>query len=210
MRAWLKVVVWFAVLTGAALIVLYQFFFTWRVPADDPLLSASIEPTLSAGDLVVIVRGSSVARGNLLRCADPDASGRFVIGRAIGQSGDHVELSNEVVTVDGHRNPSPRACDSPVVTVTDPRDGEDIDLSCAVEEYGERAFSALRAPQRPEAPTHVTVEAGLWFLVSDNRHVHLDSRDYGQVDARGCQHIVFRLVSATGFGDSKRRLSIVW
>jgi signal peptidase I len=62
----------------------------------------------------------------------------------------------------------------------------------------------------PEPPTKTTVPAGSWFLVSDDRHVHLDSRDYGEVDPSTCQHVVFRLVGAAGFGDSRKRLSIVW
>jgi len=210
MRAWLKVILWFAVAIGVALLVLRQFFAAWTVPMDDALLSASIEPTLSAGDLVIVVRNGSVSRGNLVRCSDPDAPGRFVVGRAMGKSGDHVEMNEEVVTLDGHRTPSPRACDPPSLTIHDPRNGEDIDLYCSIEDYGDRSFSALRAAQRPEAPTKATVEQGLWFLVSDNRHVHLDSRDYGQVNAQACQHIVFRVVSAAGFGDSNHRLSIIW
>ena len=61
-----------------------------------------------------------------------------------------------------------------------------------------------------EPPTKVEVEAGRWFLVSDDRHLHLDSRDFGQIDPVGCQHIVFRLVGAAGFGDTAKRLSIIW
>jgi signal peptidase I len=210
MRVWLKIIVWLAVAIGGVLLMLYPFFATWTVPTDDPLLAASIEPTLSAGDVVVVVRSSSVARGNLLRCADPEAAGRFVVARAIGRFGDHVELHDEVLSLDGRRTPSPRACDPAAVTIHDPRDGQDVDLNCSVEDYGDRSFSALRATQQPEPPTKVTVEAGRWFLVSDNRHVHLDSREYGQVDPRTCQHIVFRLVSAAGFADSRRRLNVIW
>ncbi len=58
-------------------------------------------------------------------------------------------------------------------------------------------YSALRARANPEPFHKVTVEFGKWFLVSDDRHVHLDSRDFGEIDsgpAGGCQHIVFRLV----------------
>ena len=54
------------------------------------------------------------------------------------------------------------------------------------------------------------IEAGKWYLVSDDRHIHLDSRDFGQIDPTTCQHIVYRLQSAKGFGDSKRRLSVIW
>jgi len=42
--------------------------------------------------------------------------------------------------------------------------------------------------------------------VSDDRHVHLDSRDFGQVDPRTCQHIVFRFVGAAGLGDGQEAL----
>ena len=69
---------------------------------------------------------------------------------------------------------------------------------------------ALRSSDHPEPPTKTAVESGKWFLVSDDRHIHVDSRDFGQVDTTTCQHIVFRLQSGQGFGDSKKRLSIIW
>jgi len=211
MRTWLKFIFWAGAVSGAMGFALHLFFFeVWRVPTDDPLLAASIEPTLSAGDLVVVTRQGSIARGNLVRCADPEAAGRFVVARAIGRSGDRVELEREVVSLDGKRVPSPRACDPPVIAVHDPRTDEDVTLDCSQEEFGDVAFSAARAGDRPELPTKVTVAPGGWFLVSDDRHVHLDSRDYGEVDPSSCQHVIFRIVGAAGFGDSGRRLSIVW
>jgi len=94
--------------------------------------------------------------------------------------------------------------------VFDPQSNEDVTLGCSVEEYGEMSYTALRSVDHPEPPTKATVEAGRWFLVSDDRHVHLDSRDFGQIDPNTCQHIVFRIVGAGGIGNSKTRLSIVW
>jgi signal peptidase I len=211
MRGWLKFVAWVAGIVGAALLVLYLFFFdVWTVPTDDPLLASSVEPTLSAGDVVLVTRRTTVARGNLLRCADPQAPGRFVVARAIARFGDVLELRDEVVTIDGKRTPSPRACDPPTVTVRDPNINDDVVLSCSVEEYGEMSFTALRAGDHPEPPTKATIEASKWYLVSDDRHVHLDSRDFGQIDPATCQHIVFRLESAAGLGDAKKRFTLVW
>jgi hypothetical protein len=46
--------------------------------------------------------------------------------------------------------------------------------------------------------------------MSDNRVMHLDSRDYGQVQAQACQRIGFRLWSAAGWWDAKHRFNIVW
>ena len=96
------------------------------------------------------------------------------------------------------------------MTVYDPTINDDVELGCSVEEYGETDFSALRASKHAEAQRTATADIGMWFLVSDDRHVHLDSRDFGQIDPSTCRHVVFRIVSAAGFGDSERRLSIIW
>lgn len=211
MRSFLRIVAWLAGVLGVAGLVLYAFVFdVWTVPADDPLLAASVEPTLSVGDVVLLARHTSVSRGNLLRCGDPQAPGRFVIGRAMACFGDRIELRDEVVSLDGRRTPSPRRCEPPDVVVRDPQTSEEVSLVCSIEEYGEMTYSALRAHDHPEPPTKAEVEAGHWFLVSDDRHLHLDSRDFGQIDPVGCQHIVFRLVGAAGFGDAGKRLSIIW
>jgi signal peptidase I len=211
MRTWLKGVAWVAGILGVVGLLLYLFVFdVWRIPTDDPMESASIEPTLSGGDLVLVSRNTTVARGNLLRCPDPQAPGRFVIARAIARDGEHLDIRDEFVTIDGKRLPSPRACDPPTVVVHDPQSEEDMTLSCSVEDFGERDFSALRAADRPEPPTKAVVEADRWFLVSDDRHVHVDSRDFGQLDTTACLHIVFRVESRAGMGDEKKRLNIVW
>ena len=210
MRTWLKLVAWVTGILGAVGLVLYVFVFdVWTIPSDDPMESASIEPTLSAGDVVLVARHSSVARGSLLRCPDPQAPGRFIIARAIGTAGEHIELHDEVVTIDGKRLPSPRACDTAVVLIHDPQSDEDMNLHGSIEDFGERDFCALRS-DHPEPPTKALVESGRWFLVSDDRHIHVDSRDFGQLAISACQHIVFRIESRAGMGDEKKRLSIIW
>jgi signal peptidase I len=212
MRTWLQILAWLIGGLGVVLLGLYLFFFdVWTVPADDPLLSASIEPTLSAGEFVVVTRRTTVDRGNLVRCDDPQAAGRYIVGRAMGKFGDKLEIQGEVVLLDGKHTPSPRACDTPNVNLFDPQTNEDVSLVCSAEEYGEMAYSALRSEDHPEPPTRpVSVLANRWFLVSDDRHVHLDSRDFGQIDPATCQHIVYRVVGAAGFGDTRKRLSIIW
>lgn len=211
MRAWLKFLAWVAVILAVATGLLYAFVFdVWTVPSDDPMESASIEPTLSAGDVVLVSRHTSVARGNLLRCADPQAPGRFVIARAIGTSGEKLEIRDEVVSLDGKRLPSPRACDVPETILHDPQSDDDVPMRCSVEDFGERDFWALRAAGRTEPPTSAVVELGRWYLVSDDRHIHVDSRDFGQIDPATCLHIVFRLEGRDGFGDQKKRLTVIW
>jgi signal peptidase I len=214
MRFLFKLAFWTIAVVGAFLGLLYAVLFdVWVVPADDPMLSASIEPNLSAGDVVVLSRAGSIGYGNLLRCSDPQAPGRYVVARAIGHSGDKVAIEDERVLVDGKRNPSPHSCDVVTRTLRDPSINDDVDLVCNVEDYGGVEFDALRSPASVESAattTNATVELGRWFLVSDDRHIHVDSRDYGSVDPAACKHIIFRIVGAAGFGDGKSRFSIIW
>jgi hypothetical protein len=60
------------------------------------------------------------------------------------------------------------------------------------------------------APVDTTVEDGKVFLVSDNRLLPYDSRDFGQVDRSTCtETVVFRLVSAEGFFDAASRFTFI-
>lgn len=211
MSTWFKIIGYVALAVGAVLLVLYVGFLdVWTVPVDDPMLSASIVPTLAPGDVVLVTRRTEVSRGNLLRCDDPSTPGRYVIARAISRFGDHLDITSEVVSIDGKRTPSARACDPPTMVVHDPMSNEDVTLACSIEEYGEMTYAALRSPDHPEPPTKASIEAGKWFLISDDRHVHLDSRDLGQIDPATCKHIVFRVQGAAGLGDAKSRFTIIW
>src|SRR5580658_6282937 len=103
MRGWFKFIFWVVGILGVVLLVLYAFFFdVWTIPTDDPTLAAAIEPTVSAGDVVVVTRHTSVSRGNLLRCADPQSPGRFVVARAMARFGERIDIGNEVVAIDEH------------------------------------------------------------------------------------------------------------
>jgi signal peptidase I len=214
MSAALRITLWVAAIVGAVVGVLYGLFYDfWTVPGDDPLLTASIAPTLAPGDLLVVSRRNRIERGHLMRCPDPQAPGRFVVARAVAQWGERVDLTGENVSIDGHSLPSPRACNPAEVTVHNPASDQDVNLACSVQEYGEMSFEALRAQKYPEPSHPIEVDPGKWFLLSDDRHVHLDSRDFGSLESgstSGCQHILFRIVGGNGFFDSTRRLTIIW
>jgi signal peptidase I len=211
MKTWLRILAWVGGVLGIVAAVLYFFVFdVWTIPSDDPMEAASIEPNVSTGDVVLLSKHTTVARGNLLRCADPQAPGRFVVARAVAMGNERIDLRDEAVMLDGHRQPSPRACDQPRYVLLDPQSNEDVEMRCSIEEFGEREFGVLAAMAHPEPPTTGTVEAGRWYLVSDDRHIHVDSRDFGTIDPATCEHVVFRLQGRKGFGDSKTRLTIIW
>lgn len=211
MKTVLSFVAWVVAIVSVTLFVVERVWLeAWKVPTDDPMLAASIEPQLSAGDVVLVWRGPTFARGNLLRCPDPQAAGRYVIARAIAAPGDNLSIDHEGVSLDGHAMRSPHACGQHDYTVFDPGRDESVNLTCVTQEYGDRDFSALVSADHPEPATKAHIDVGQWFLVSDNRHIHVDSRDYGPIDASGCRHIVFRLWGGDGLGDANKRLSLVW
>ena len=188
MKTVLSFVAWVVGLAAVSLFVVERVWLeAWKIPTDDPMLSASIEPQLSAGDVVLVWRGPTFARGNLLRCPDPQAAGRYVIARAIAAPGDHLSIDREGISLDGHPMRSPHACEQGDYSMFDPGRNETADLTCITQEYGDRDFSALISAERPEAATKARPEGNQWFLVSDNRHIHVDSRDYGPIDPAGCR-----------------------
>jgi signal peptidase I len=54
-----------------------------------------------------------------------------------------------------------------------------------------------------------TVPDEVYFLASDDRDLHDDSRDYGFVTIATCKTIAFRLWSKNGWGDSEHRLTYI-
>jgi signal peptidase I len=206
-----RLLLWALAVVALVCGALYLFVFdVWRVPSDDPQLTASILPALAPGDILLVTRRTGIGRGELVRCGDPQAPGRFVVARAMAEGGDRLAIEHEAVSIDGHEVPTVRSCDPPRLDVVNPNTTDSEVLACSFEDYGEMPHPTLRGTERIEPPTRITVEKGRWFLVSDNRHFHLDSRDYGQLDDVTCQHVVFRLVGAAGIFDVTRRLTVLW
>jgi signal peptidase I len=206
--SWGRNLVWLTAILGAIGLLLYLFVFdTWVVPADDPALAAALQPTLSAEDRILTRRGSTPNVGELARCLRPDGSGKYVIGRVFGRERDEVEVNNERVATNG-KGPATRfGCGT--VSVVHPVSGDSTPLSCSVEDNGAFTYGVLVHPEYREGQRTSKVEPGKVYLVSDDRHIHLDSRDFGQVDASTCEHVVFRLWGQT-FADGAHRFNILW
>jgi signal peptidase I len=211
MAGFTRFLMWVVLILGALGVFLYfAFFDVWKVPADDLQFAVSVEPTLTAGDLVLIARHGSPGTGNLVRCADPDEPRRWVVGRWMAGGGEKVEFAGEGVSVDGQRASSPRACAKPAVTLTNPASGDPEALVCRQVEFAGLTHETLVSTEHAEGNRSTTVDPARVFLVSDNRHMHLDSRDFGSIDPRSCQHVVFRLWGSSGFSDASHRLTIIW
>jgi signal peptidase I len=209
MRSFIKFLLWTAGVLGIIGLLLYLMVFDgWKVPDDDPTFSASLAPNMAPGDEVLLYKSGTLKAGYLARCADPDAPGRYVIGRIVAIESEGVEVENGLAIVQGKRTPSPRACEG--TSMRHPVTGETVSLSCTVEDLGGNEHPILITREHAEGRVRSKVENGNFYLLSDNRYIHLDSRDYGQVKATTCQHLVFRLWSSAGFFDSAHRFNVLW
>jgi signal peptidase I len=211
MAGFTRFLVWAILILGALGGFLYfAFFDVWKVPADDPQFAVSVEPTLSAGDLVLVARHGNPGEGNLVRCTDPDEPRRWIVGRWTAGGRDKVEFTGEAVSVNGWRASSPRGCAKGEVTLTNPASGNQEALACRQVEFAGLTHETLVSTQHAEGSRSMTVDPGKIFLVSDNRHMHLDSRDFGSIDPALCQHVLFRLWGDSGFSDARHRLTFIW
>jgi signal peptidase I len=183
---------------------------TWTVP-DDPWLAASVAPTMRAGDLVIVLTAGSSAFGDLVRCPDPEDASRFVVGRIVGQSGDNIELVGRTLRVNGTPYNATEACAEGNFTVDHPDSGDETELECSrVEIGGGWHFRGALPRHNRQNDVKKDVGEGRVFLLSDNRDIHDDSRDFGTVAQEACkQRIVFRLWGAGGWTDSDRRMTVV-
>lgn len=191
---------------GLARLVLVD---VWKIPDD---YGISIDPTLSQGDTVLMLTRGTPGFGDLVRCADPDGSGNFVVGRVAGIAGDTVQVTGGSLRVAGKRYDGEMAC--PVgldLEVQHPTSGEKIQLNCDQVQMGGRLHYRGYSPKRlDETPVTATVGEGMFFLVSDDRSYHYDSRDFGTVPVASCKNrIFFRVLGKGGWADEKRRLSYI-
>ncbi|MBX3229591.1 MAG: signal peptidase I [Labilithrix sp.] len=210
MRAITRWLVWCGGIGGAICLLLYLLVFdVWLFdPGNDAQLAASAVPALKPGDKVLLRRGSTPGFGELVRCEHPDSPGTWVVGRIFGVRGDRVEVSDGTIQTNGKGLSAAHGC--PQQVVPHPVTQNLVTLSCGVVETGAWSFEYLNAPEHMSGGTHsALVEAGKVYLVSDNRFMHQDSRDFGQVDETTCRHVVFRLWGES-YTDSSRRFTVLW
>jgi signal peptidase I len=183
----------------------------WRIPEDDPVLEASLAPTLRGGDLVLLWRATSPRYGDLVLCPEPDAPQRVVIARVLGEQGDSVAIRDSQVSVNGKPSQTEHACDK--FEVTDPNAGSEVEQQCQIEAVAGHSHMRGSTAGHKVGPQPLDVDevpSGQVYLVSDNRLFPYDSRDFGPVERSTCKEsVVFRLVSKSGYFDQKNRFTFI-
>ncbi len=213
MRKFLRFLFWIALAIGLVVGVARATAIRWwRIPEGDPYLEASIAPTLRGGDLVVLWRLTKPSFGDLVVCPEPKATDRVVIGRLVGDAGDQVKIEGAKLFVNGHPAETETACDPKTFKVLHPTTGEEIEQNCDIEAVAGRAHMRGSTGGHGVQPRPVDqkIDEGKSFLVSDNRLLPYDSRDFGLVDPATCtESVVFRLVSKQGFLDEAARFVFI-
>ncbi|EYF04057.1 signal peptidase I [Chondromyces apiculatus] len=181
----------------------------WTIP-DDPILDASMAPTLSAGDVVVALTRGTPTFGELVRCPDPDTPGGYVVGRIAGRAGDVVETDGVSLTVNGTKYDGESACPESTFFIKHPSTGNEVKIHCDEVVMGGGKHTRGSSPKGPlERKLRHEVREGTVFLLSDNRNFHDDSRDFGSQPIATCQRLVVRLWGKGGWGDETHRFSVV-
>jgi len=133
----LRVVFWLAlasgIIVGALRLVAIRW---WQVPTDDPILEASLAPTLRGGDWILLWHATEPHFGSLVVCPDPDNAGRFVVGRILGEGNDKVSVNGLRVQVNDHETRSESSCSQGTFTIKDPQSGTEVEERCDLEAVG--------------------------------------------------------------------------
>jgi signal peptidase I len=208
-RDLIRWLLWGGAILGAIGLLLHLFFFdAWVVPRDAEIpFAASIFPTLAPEDKVLIHRGKTPGFGQLVRCASPLSPGAFVVGRVFGVAGDRVEVSDAAVMTNGKAMGTRHNCEPK--TIAHPATGNLLTLSCSVSDISGSPFEYVYLAGAQTGAHMAQVEAGKLYLVSDNRTIRQDSRDFGQIEASTCEPIVYRLWGEK-FSDASRRFTVLW
>jgi signal peptidase I len=212
MRSVLRFIVWTAIFMGALVgLARATAIRWWQVPLDDPWLGASVAPTLQPGDWVILWRLTRPTEGDLVKCPEPKAPERIVLGRVLGTANDQVEFDRGQLRINGRSPPTERRCDE--FEIAHPKTGEPFRQGCRVEDLNGTLY--MRGNVIPELPAPLptapsTVEPGQFFLVSDNRQFPFDSRDYGTVEVASCtETVIYRVWGKRGYFDRSRRFELV-
>ncbi len=215
MSGLIRFLLWTALLIGAVVGVARLVAIRWlTLPTDDPVFTASLQPTLGAGETILLQRVAPPEFGDLVLCPEPGYPERYIIGRVLGLPGDEVHVENGQIEVNGRNFPFERTCHPDTVTYPHPdRPDEQVEQACSYEAVASQRVhqvGRIHGHQVRAENRKFDVPEEHYFLVSDNRLFPYDSRDYGVVERDTCKEtVIARLVGKKGWNDVEKRMTLI-
>ena len=130
---------------------------------------------------------------------------------AVGGELRYVEVQGPLLRVNGKTYTATEACTDPMFVVAHPDTGSDVELQCSrVDMGGGWHFRGTVGKPNPSNDHKKRVGTNNVYLISDNRELHEDSRDFGTLPHASChQRIFFRLWGAAGWSDVESRMTLI-
>lgn len=185
-RCWVRP----ALILCALLTLLRSTGFDWNY-----VMSGSMSPTVLQGDCILVnklaydlkipfttrhlVEWATPERGDIVLLHAPDV-GDLLVKRVVGRPGDQIELRDNVLFVNGEPATHELIEQPTLGTVTAHEDAEHRFIR---EKLGTRIHPVMFATDQPAKRSFgpVTVPAGRYFVLGDNRDLSIDSRSFGFV-----------------------------
>lgn len=161
---------WLPVVVIIALIFLARMFVFSPVKVE----GHSMDPSLHDKQRLVTSKISNLDRQDIITTKEPDNQNLYVVKRIIGLPGDHVEMKNNVLTING------KEYDEPYLDEFKEKFKKD-------KLFDEYSYNSAFQEQAANANSftndfEVTVPNNQYFVLGDNRLISKDSRIFGFVD----------------------------
>ena len=161
---------WIPVVIIIALIFLARMFVFSPVKVE----GHSMDPTLHDKQRLVTSKISNLDRQDIITTKEPDNQNMYVVKRIIGLPGDHVQMKNNVLTINGKEYAEPYLDEFKKKFKKD-KLNEEYSYNTAFQEQVANADSFTN-------DFEVTVPKNRYFVLGDNRLISKDSRIFGFVD----------------------------
>ncbi len=161
---------WLPVVIIIALIFLARMFVFSPVKVE----GHSMDPTLHDKQRLVTSKISNLDRQDIITTKEPDNQNMYVVKRIIGLPGDHVQMKNNVLTINGKEYAEPYLDEFKKKFKKD-KLNEEYSYNTAFQEQVANADSFTN-------DFEVTVPKNRYFVLGDNRLISKDSRIFGFVD----------------------------
>ena len=161
---------WLPVVIIIALIFLARMFVFSPVKVE----GHSMDPTLHDKQRLVTSKISNLDRQDIITTKEPDNQNMYVVKRIIGLPGDHVQMKNNVLTINGKEYAEPYLDEFKEKFKKD-KLNEEYSYNTAFQEQAANAESFTNDFEG-------TVPKNQYFVLGDNRLISKDSRIFGFVD----------------------------